>query len=106
MSARRLLHNNNFIFDGTNYDIWKTCMLNHFRDMDPNIERILDMSVSPPKDSQSIFRACTIGALSPGARVKFPAVTSDSQHIPIRAWELVLRRHKIWSRTLGLFSPE
>jgi hypothetical protein len=28
-------------------------MLNHFCDMDPNIERILDMGFSPPKDSQS-----------------------------------------------------
>jgi hypothetical protein len=48
------VHNDTFIFDGTNYDIWKICMLNHFRDMDPNIERILDMGFSPPKDSQSL----------------------------------------------------
>jgi hypothetical protein len=54
MSARGLVHNNTFIFDGTNYDIWKTCMLNHFQGMDPNIERILDMGFSPPKDSQSL----------------------------------------------------
>jgi hypothetical protein len=42
------------IFDGTNYDIWKTCMLKHFLGMDPNIERILDMGFSPPKDPQSL----------------------------------------------------
>jgi hypothetical protein len=29
-------------------------MLNHFHDMDPNIERILDMGFSPPKDSQNL----------------------------------------------------
>jgi hypothetical protein len=29
-------------------------MLNHFCDMDPNIERILDMGFSPPKDSQNL----------------------------------------------------
>jgi hypothetical protein len=29
-------------------------MLNHFCDMDPNIERILDMGFSPPKNSQSL----------------------------------------------------
>jgi hypothetical protein len=29
-------------------------MLNHFHDMDPNIERILDMSFSPPKDSRNL----------------------------------------------------
>jgi hypothetical protein len=54
MSARGLVHNNTFIFDGTNYDIWKICTLNHFHDMDPNIERILDMCFSLPKDSQNL----------------------------------------------------
>jgi hypothetical protein len=29
-------------------------MLNHFREMDPNIVRILDMGFSPPKESQSL----------------------------------------------------
>jgi hypothetical protein len=55
MLARGLVHNDSFIFDGTNYNIWKICMLNHFRGMDPKIERILDMGFSPPKNSQSIF---------------------------------------------------
>jgi hypothetical protein len=54
MSAWGLVHKNTFIFDGTNYDIWKTCMLIHFRGMDPNIERIFYMGFSPPKDSQSL----------------------------------------------------
>ena len=54
MSARGLVHNDTFIFDGTNYDIWKIYMLNHFRVMDPNIERILDMGFSPPKDPQNL----------------------------------------------------
>jgi hypothetical protein len=38
MSARGLVHNDTFIFDGTNYDIWRIRMLNHFWVMDPNIE--------------------------------------------------------------------
>jgi hypothetical protein len=29
-------------------------MLNHFCDIDPNIERILDMGFSPPKDSHNL----------------------------------------------------
>ena len=29
-------------------------MLNIFRDMDPNLERIVDMGFSPPKDSQEL----------------------------------------------------
>jgi hypothetical protein len=54
----------------------------------------------------SLLRACTTGALSPGARVKFPAVKYDFRIIPIRAWELVWRRRKIWSRRLDLFLAE
>ena len=54
MSARDLGLNHTFIFNGTNYDIWKIRMLNHFRVMDPCIERILDMGFSPPKDPQRL----------------------------------------------------
>ena len=54
MSFRELVHNPTYIFDGTNYDVWKIRMLNIFRDMDPNLERIVDMGFSPPKDSQEL----------------------------------------------------
>ena len=54
MSTRGLVHNDSLIFDGTNYDVWKIHMLNHFRAMDPNLERIVDMGFSPPKDSQNL----------------------------------------------------
>jgi hypothetical protein len=47
-----------------------------------------------------------MGTLSPGVRVKFPAVTLDSLAIPSQVWELVLRRRKIWNRVLGLFFPK
>ena len=56
MSTRGLVHNDTLIFDGTNYDVWKIHMLNHIRVMDPNLERIVDMGFSPPKDPQNIFR--------------------------------------------------
>jgi len=49
------VHNHTFRFDGTNYDVWKIRMLDHFRDMGPNIERIIDMGFSPPKDPQSLY---------------------------------------------------
>ena len=49
MSARGLVHNDTFIFDGTNYDAWKISMLNIFKDMGPNIEQIVDMGFSSPK---------------------------------------------------------
>ena len=54
MSTRGLVHNDSLIFDGTNYDVWKIRMLKHFRVMDPNIERIVDMGFSPPKDPQNL----------------------------------------------------
>ena len=54
MSTRGLVHNDSLIFDGTNYDVWKIRMLKHFRVMDPNMERIVDMGFSPPKDSQNL----------------------------------------------------
>jgi hypothetical protein len=54
MSARGLVHDDTFIFDGTNYDIWRIHMINHFRVMDPNIEQIVNMSFSPPKDPLSL----------------------------------------------------
>src|SRR5664279_596572 len=54
MSFRELVHNPTFIFDGTNYDVWKIRILNLLREMDPNIKRIVDMGFSPPKDSQKL----------------------------------------------------
>ena len=54
MSFRELVHNPTLIFDGTNYDVWKTRMLNLLRDINPNFKRIVDMGFSPPKDSQKL----------------------------------------------------
>ena len=54
MSTRGLGYHHTFIFDGTNYDVWKIRMLDYFRVMDPNIERILDMGFSPPKNPQNL----------------------------------------------------
>ena len=53
MSTRGLVHNDTLIFDGTNYDVWKIRMLDHFRVIDPSMERIVDMGFSPPTDSQN-----------------------------------------------------
>ena len=54
MSTRGLVHNKPFKFNGTKYDVWKIRMLDYFRIMDPNIEQILDMGFSPPKDPQNL----------------------------------------------------
>ena len=52
-SARGLVHNTTFTFDGTNYDAWKFYMLDYFRGMHPHVEQILDIGFSPPKDPQN-----------------------------------------------------
>ena len=56
MLFRELVHDRpTFMFDGTNYDVWKICMLNLFRDIGPNyIKSIVDVGFSPPKDSQEL----------------------------------------------------
>ena len=50
MSTRGLGFSDTLSFDGTNFDVWVIHMLNIFRVVDPNLERIVDMSFSPPKD--------------------------------------------------------
>ena len=54
MSTRGLGFSDTLSFDGTNFDVWVTRMLNLFRVMDPNLERIVDMGFSPPKDPQRL----------------------------------------------------
>ena len=53
MSPRELVHNDNAIFDGTKYDVWRIRMISIFRVLDPNIWRVVDMGFSPPKDSKN-----------------------------------------------------
>ena len=53
MSARGLVHNDNVIFDGTNYEIWKIYVLNILRGISPDIEQILELGFSSPKDPQN-----------------------------------------------------
>ena len=54
MSTRGLGFVDTLSFDGTNFDVWVIRMLNLFRVMDPNLERIVDMGFSPPKDSKNL----------------------------------------------------
>ena len=54
MSTRGLGFCDTLSFDGTNFDVWVIRMLNLFRVMDPNLERIVDMGFSPPKDPQRL----------------------------------------------------
>ena len=54
MSTRGLGFTDIHSFDGTNFDSWYIRMLNYFRVINPCMERIVDMSFSPPKDPQKL----------------------------------------------------
>ena len=54
MSLRGLVHDSLFIFNGTNFNVWKIHMLSHLRVLDPNIECILDIGFSTPNDYESM----------------------------------------------------
>ena len=54
MSASSIVHNDTFIFDGSNYLLWKKLMLCKLRTLCPNIEQFLDVGFSPPMDPQNL----------------------------------------------------
>ena len=54
MSASSIVHNDTIIFDGTNYALWRNCLLCNLRTLCPNIERFLDVGFSPPMDPQNL----------------------------------------------------
>ena len=50
MSTSGIVHDDTFCFSGTNYHLWKICMLCHFRTTGPNFVRIVLVGASPWKD--------------------------------------------------------
>ena len=45
MSTRGLGFSVTLSLNGTNFDVWVIRMLNRFRVMDPNLERIVDIAI-------------------------------------------------------------
>src|SRR3990170_7231232 len=53
MSTKGLVHDDTFVFDGTNYHLWRIRMLCRFRAMGPNALRIVLVGISITKDGPS-----------------------------------------------------
>ena len=96
MSSSGLVHDHMFIFNGTNFDVWKTHMLNHLRVLDPNIERILDIGFSPPKDYESTTledeKNLYLDALASKEFCKFVSVAIFESIMPLQD------AHELWTK--------
>src|SRR5680860_1408499 len=96
MSSRELVHNSLFRFNGTNFNVWKNHMLNHLRVLDPNIERILDIGFSPPKDYESRTleddKKLYLDALASNEFCKFMSVVLFESIMPLRD------AHELWTK--------
>ena len=94
MSFRGLVHDHSFIFDGTNFNVWKTHMLSHLRVLDPDIERILDIGFSPPKHCESKTledeKNLYLDALASNEFCKFVSVVVFESIMPLRD------AHELW----------
>ena len=56
------------LLDGSNYAFWSTSVLTAFRDMGPHIERIIDVSISPPSDDLTILSKVELKCLQHNAQ--------------------------------------
>ena len=68
------------ILDGSNYASWSACVLAVFRDMGPHIERIVDVSISPPSDDLVYLSKEEVKCLQHNAQatnVLFSALSED-----------------------------
>ena len=96
MSSRVLVHNSLFRFNGTNFNVWKTHMLSHLRVLDPNIERILDIGFSPPKNYESTTledeKNLYLDALASNEFCKFVSVVVFELIMPL--WDA----HELWTK--------
>ena len=68
------------LLDGSNYASWSASVLDVFRTMGPHIERIVDVSISPPSDDLAILSKEEVKCLQHNAQatnVLFSALSED-----------------------------
>ena len=101
MSARGLVHNKPFIFDGTNYDVWKIYVLKILRGISPDMERILDMGFSPPKDPQNpTFEEKKNSYLDAQANKVLCHVVS---HVVVSSMMPFRSAHELWTKLRDIY---
>jgi hypothetical protein len=68
------------LLDGSNYTSWSASVLAIFKDMGPHIERIVDVSISPPSDDLDYLSREEVKCLQHNAQatnVLFSALSED-----------------------------
>ena len=89
------------LLDGSNYVSRFACVLTVFKDMGPHIERIVDVSISPPSDDLAILSKEEVKCLQHKAQttnVLFSALSEDVfDAIKFGDDELLEDAHIIWT---------
>ena len=90
------MHNDLFIFDGTNYDMWKIYVLNILWGISLDMEQILDMGFPSPKDSQNRSlvekRNSILDALASHVFSNTRSIAVTSSIMPFR------NSHELWTK--------
>src|SRR3954464_2523823 len=96
MSTRGLGFIGTLSFGYTNYDVYRFCLLNYFRVIDPCMERIVDMGFSPPKDTQNLSledeKNSYLNAQASNVLVDALSIVDISQLMPFRD------AHELWTK--------
>ena len=87
------------LLDGSNYASWSASVLTIFKDMDPHIEWIVDVSISPPGDDLAILSKEEVKCLQHKAiNVLFSALSEDVFYAIIFGYgEPLEDAHLIWT---------
>ena len=87
--------------DGSNYTSWSACILDIFRAMGPQIEQIVDVSISPPSDNLDYLSREEVKCLQYNAQatnVLFSALSEDVFDTVIFGdGEPLMDAHLIWT---------
>ena len=89
------------LLDGSNYTSWSACMLDIFRAMGPQIEQIVDVSISPPSDNLDYLSREEVKCLQHNAQatnILFSALSEDVFDTVIFGdGEPLMDAHLIWT---------